>query len=170
MTAKQKFKAEATSVFDPIEVVFVGAQAGIGQADNDNPTYGQGFKGYAKRFGTAYADTIIASFNTAAIWPSILHQDPRYYQLGKGNAFHRLGYSALRVVFTRNDRSGQRQFNYSEFIGNGIASLASNAYHPGPHTIVSTTNVMATQMVVDIIANELKEFWPDMRRAITHKP
>jgi hypothetical protein len=169
LTTKQKFKAEAEATFDPVEIVFVGIQAGIGQADNTNPTYGQGFAGYSKRFGTAYADTLIASFNTAAIWPSILHQDPRYYQKGTGNAFRRIGYSALRVVVTRSDRTGRREFNYSEFIGNGIASVTSNAYHPGPHTIVSTTNVMGTQMLVDILSNELKEFWPDLRRAITHK-
>lgn len=169
LTAKQKFKAEAEGVFDPVEIVFVGIQAGIGQADNDNPTYGQGLIGYSKRFGTAYADTVIASFNTGAIWPSILHMDPRYYQMGKGNAFHRIEYSAMRVVITRSDRSGAREFNVPEFLGNGIASVAANAYHPGPHTIVSTTNVFATQMVVDVLSNELKEFWPDLRRALTHK-
>lgn len=169
LTTKQKFKAEALSVFDPVEIVFVGIQAGIGQADKDNPTYGQGLIGYSKRYGTAYADTIIASFNTAAIWPSLLHQDPRYYQLGKGNPWRRIYYSAMRVVITRSDRTGKPQFNYSEFIGNGIASGLSNTYHPGPHTIVGTTNVMFTQVAVDVISNELKEFWPDLRRALTHK-
>jgi hypothetical protein len=168
LTSKQKFKAEAEGVFDPVEVVFVGAQAGIGQADNTNPTYGQGFVGYSKRFGTAYADTIIASFNTGAIWPSILHQDPRYYQMGTGNPFHRIVYSAMRVVITRSDTTGKRQFDYSEFIGNSLAAGLSNTYHPGPHTIVSTTNVLATQILVDVLANECKEFWPDLRRGLVH--
>ena len=168
LTTKEKFKAEAESVFDPVEIVFVGIQAGIGQADNDNPTYGQGFVGYSKRYGTAYADTVIASFNTAAIWPSLLHQDPRYYQLGKGNPWRRMEYSAMRVVITRSDRTGNAQFNYSEFIGNGLASVLSNAYHPGPHTIVSTSNVMGTQVLVDVLSNELKEFWPDLRRGLVH--
>jgi hypothetical protein len=168
LTTKQKIKAEALQTFDPVEIVFVGIQAGIGQADNTNPTYGQGFVGYSKRFGTAYADTIIASFNTGAIWPSILHQDPRYYQMGHGNPFHRMTYSAMRVVISRSDNGGKSQFNYSEFIGNGIASGLSNAYHPGPHTIVSTANVMETQVLVDVLSNELKEFWPDLRRGLVH--
>jgi len=169
LTTKQKFKAEAEGTFDPVEIVFVGIQAGIGQADNDNPTYHQGFIGYSRRFGTAYADTLIASFNTGAIWPSILRQDPRYYQLGKRNPFYRIAYSATRVVISRSDGTGGREINFSEFIGNGIASVASNAYHPGPHTVVGTANVFYTQMAVDVLSNELKEFWPDLRRAITHK-
>ena len=168
LTTKEKFKAEALQTFDPVEIVFVGIQAGIGQADNTNPTYRQGFVGYSKRFGTAYADTIIASFNTGAIWPSILHQDPRYYQMGHGNPFHRMTYSAMRVVISRSDNGGKPQFNYSEFIGNGIASGLSNTYHPGPHTIVSTANVMETQVLVDVLSNELKEFWPDIKRGLVH--
>lgn len=169
MTVKEKFKDEAKSVFDPVEFVFVGAQAGIGQGDNTNPTYGQGFVGYSKRFGTAYADTLVASFNTAAIWPSILHQDPRYFQMGSGNPFHRMAYSAMRVVIARSDRTGGKELNYSEFIGNSIAAGLSNTYHPGPHTIIGTVNVLGAQMLVDVIANETKEFWPDLHRALTHK-
>ena len=166
LTTRQKFKAEAEGIFDPVEVVFVGIQAGIGQADNTNPTYHQGLIGYSRRFGTAYADTIIASFNTGAIWPSVLHQDPRYYQMGSGNPFHRIVYSAMRVVVTRSDRTGNRQFNFSEFIGNSVAAGLSNTYHPGPHTIVSTTNVLTTQVLVDVLSNECKEFWPDLRRVL----
>jgi hypothetical protein len=164
LTTRQKFKAEAEGTFDPVEVVFVGIQAGIGQADNTNPTYGQGVVGYSKRFGTAYADTIIASFGTGAIFPSLLHQDPRYYQMGTGSVFHRIGYSAMRVVITRADTTGKPQFNFSEYLGNGMAAGLSNTYHPGPHTVASTGNVLATQILVDVLANELKEFWPDLRR------
>ena len=84
--------------FDPVEVVFIGIQAGIGQADNANPTYHQGLIGYSKRFGTAYTDAIIGNFGTGAIFPTLLHQDPRYYQMGTGNFFRRFGYAAMRVV------------------------------------------------------------------------
>src|ERR1700723_761850 len=56
LTTGQKFKTVAEGCFDPVEVVFIGIQAGIGQADNTNPTYHQGFVGYSRRFGTAYAD------------------------------------------------------------------------------------------------------------------
>ena len=43
LTTREKFKTVAEGCFDPVEVVFIGIEAGIGQADNTNPTYGQGF-------------------------------------------------------------------------------------------------------------------------------
>jgi hypothetical protein len=158
----------ALGCFDPVEVVFIGIQAGIGQADNTNPTYGQGFDGYSKRFGTAYADAIIGNFGTGAIFPALLLQDPRYYQRGKGNFFYRAGYAAVRVFVTRSESSGRTQFNFSEFLGNGMAAGMSNLYHPGPHTLASSVNVLTTQVVLDAAGYELKEFWPDLRRLLLY--
>jgi len=166
LTTGQKFKTVAEGCFDPVEVVFIGVEAGLGQADDTNPTYGQGLTGYSKRFGTAYTDSIIGNFGTGAIFPTLLRQDPRYYQMGKGNLFRRFGYAALRVVVTRSESSGKHQFNFSEFLGNGMAAGLSNAYHPGPHTLASNANVLGTQVFLDSLGYELKEFWPDLRRLL----
>jgi hypothetical protein len=173
LTTGQKFKTVAEGCFDPVEVVFMGIQAGIGQADNTNPTYGQGLIGYSKRFGTAYADAILGNFGTGAIFPTLLRQDPRFYQMGKGNFFRRFGYAAVRVVITRSDSSGKTQLNFSEFLGNSLAAGLANAYHPGPHTLASNTDVLGTQVLMDGIGYELKEFWPDIHRFLRrakHKP
>ena len=164
LTVKQKFTAVAQGCFDPVEFLFIGIQAGIGQADDVNPTYRQGLSGYSKRFGTAYTDAIIGNFGTGAIFPSLLRQDPRYYQLGTGNFFHRFAYAAARVLVSRSDRTGDAELNFSEFLGNGLAAGLSNAYHPGPHTIVSSANVWSTQVAMDAAGYELKEFWPDIHR------
>ena len=168
LTTGEKFKTVAQGCFDPVEVAFIGIEAGIGQADNTNPTYGQGFAGYSKRFGTAYADAIIGNFGTGAIFPALLRQDPRYYQLGAGNVLHRIVYAAGRIIITRSDRSGKVEFNFSEFLGNGLAAGAANAYHPGPHTLASNADVLGTQVLLDLAGYELKEFWPDLRRLLVH--
>jgi len=162
----QKFKTVAEGCFDPVEVAFIGTQAGIDQADNANPTYHQGFMGYSRRFGTDYADAIIGNFGTGAIFPTLLHQDPRYYQMGTGKVFHRMMYAAGRVLVTRGD-SGKMQFNFSEFLGNGLAAGLSNAYHPAPHTLASSADVEGTQVLLDALGYELKEFWPDLHRFLT---
>jgi hypothetical protein len=166
LTIGQKFKTVAEGCFDPVEVAFIGIQAGVDQADNANPTYHQGFIGYSRRFGTDYADAIIGNFGTGAIFPTLLHQDPRYYQMGKGNPFRRMEHAALRVVIAQSDRSGRTEINFSELLGNGMAAGLSNAYHPGPHTLASSVNVLGTQVLLDTVGYELKEFWPDLRRFI----
>jgi len=168
LTTREKFKTVALGCFDPVEVAFIGIQAGIDQIDNVNPTYHQGLIGYSKRFGTAYTDAIIGNFGTGAIFPALLRQDPRYYQLGRGNFFHRFGYAAARVVITRSDTTGRTQLNFSEFFGNGLAAGLSNVYHPAPHTILNSANVLGTQVLMDAAGYELKEFWPDIHRLLQH--
>jgi hypothetical protein len=163
LTSKQKFKLVALGTFDPIEIAFIGAEASVYQAANTNPTFGQGFKGYAKRYGLAFTDNAIENFMTSAVFASAFRQDPRYYQIGKGRFLHRAAFAAVRVFVTRGD-SGKTQFNFSELLGAGVAAGISNAYHPGPQTVGTAMDTWATQMGWDAVGYEMKEFWPDIRR------
>ncbi len=168
LTSKGKFKLAVDSSFDPYTFPFIGFIALVGQAENSEPSYGQGLKGYAKRYGTSYGDAIIGTFMTTSVAPSLLHQDPRYFQMGTGSVFHRAGYAVSRILITRTD-SGSHEFNYSEIGGNLVAAGISNIYHPAEDRSVSNTlSVWATDIMWDSIANEAKEFWPDIRRKL-HK-
>ena len=169
LTTGQKFKLVALGAFDPFEYPYVGLIAAVNQAENDDPSYGQGFKGYGKRYGSAFADTTIENFMVGAILPSVLHQDPRFYQLGKGTFFHRFGCVALRIVFTRTD-SGKTQFNYSELAGSAIAAAISNTYHsPQDRNVLNSVNTWWEQVAGDLVSFEVKEFWPDIRRKLHKK-
>jgi hypothetical protein len=153
---------------DPVTISFIGAMALIGQARNSDPSYGQGLQGYAKRFGTFYADTGIGTLMTTSVFPTLLHQDPRYFQLGKGGAWHRVIYSVSQILVTRSD-SGEGQFNYSEIVGNAVAAGISNVYHPpDQRTLGHTVSVWGTDVMLNALCNVAKEFWPDIRRKI-HK-
>jgi hypothetical protein len=166
LTTGQKFKLVAEGTFDPVEFAFLGLEAGVNQASNTNPTFGQGLKGYGKRYALAFGDNTIENFMTGAVFPSLLRQDPRFYQLGKGSFLHRAAYAGLRVLITRSD-SGKTEFNFSEILGSGTAAAISNAYHPGPRTLGSSVNVWATQIGWDAVSYEMKEFWPDVHRYLT---
>jgi hypothetical protein len=163
LSTGQMFKLVAQGTFDPVEFAFLGIESGVNQASNTNPTFGQGLKGYGKRYALAFADNTVENFMTGAIYPSLLRQDPRYYQLGKGSFLHRAAYAGLRVLITRSD-SGKTQFNFSEILGAGSAAAISNAYHPGPRTLGSNLNVWGTQIGWDAVGYEMKEFWPDIHR------
>jgi hypothetical protein len=144
-----------------------GALAGISQAENSEPGYGQGAEGYAKRYGAAWADGTIENSWTGAILPSLLRQDPRYFQKGKGGFWHRMGYAISRIVVTRSD-SGNHQFNFSEIFGSAIsAGISTYAYHPHEDkTLRNTASVWATQVGYDSLSFFVKEFWPDIRRKL----
>jgi hypothetical protein len=85
----EKFKVVGRSLIDPSEFVLIAFVAGLAQASNSNPSYGQGAQGYGKRYATAYADNAIENFMASAALPSLLHQDPRYYQLEHGGFLKR---------------------------------------------------------------------------------
>lgn len=171
LSAGQKYKLVAKDTFDLVEYPYTGFVAAISQAQNSESGYGQGWGGYGKRYGAAFADTAVASFMTSAVFPSMLKEDPRYYQMGAGHGgvVHRVGYAISRIFVTRTD-SGGSQFNYSEIAGNAVAAGISNTYHPSSdRTVVNTLSVWGTQTMWDTVANEVKEFWPDMRRWISRK-
>ena len=163
LTTTQKFKLVAEGTFDPIELVFIAAQSGIYQANNTDPTLGQGFRGYAKRYGLTLADDTVENFMVGAIFASGLRQDPRYFQLGRGKFLHRAGYAALRVLITRSD-AGKNQFNFSEILGSATAAGISNTYHSGPWTMRTTLPIWGEQVGWDAVGYEMKEFWPDIHR------
>jgi hypothetical protein len=169
LTAGQKFKVVTRSSFDYAEYPWYGFLAGISQAENSEPGYGQGASGYAKRYGAAFADGTIENYFTSAILPSMLHQDPRFFQSGKGGFWHRAGYAVSRIIVTRGD-SGNTEFNFSEVFGSGISSAISTySYHPQEdRTLRNTASVWGTQVGWDSVTYVVKEFWPDIRRKI-HK-
>jgi hypothetical protein len=166
LSAKAKFKLSVKTMSDPVTISFLGVIALIGQARNSDPSYGQGFQGYAKRYGTFFADTGIGTMMTTSVFPTLLRQDPRYFQLGTGSIWHRTMYSVSRIFVTRAD-SGELQFNYSEIVGNAVAAGISNTYHPeNQRTLGNTLNVWGTDILLNSVCNVAKEFWPDMRRKI----
>jgi len=166
LTSGQKFKLVARSAFDPVEFPFCAFLAGISQALNSESGYGQGAIGYARRFGSNFADGTSENFFVQAIFPSLFRQDPRYYQEGKGGFWRRAGYAVSRIAVTRND-SGRMAFNVSEVTGAAVAAGISNTYHPRTdRNLPNSMETWATMMGWDTVSNMVKEFWPDIRRKV----
>jgi hypothetical protein len=170
LTTGEKFKVVARSSFDYVQYPWYGFLAGISQAENSEPGYGQGAAGYGKRFGAALGDGTIENFMTSAVFPSVLRQDPRFFQSGKGGFWHRVGYAMDRVIITRGD-SGNSQFNFSEIVGSALsAGISTYSYHPhADRTLSNTASVWGSQVGYDTLTYVVKEFWPDIRRKLRKK-
>jgi hypothetical protein len=158
-----KFKLTLKTMTDPVTVSFLAGIALLGQARNSDPSYGQGLMGYGKRFGTFYADTGIGTLMTTSVFPTVLHQDPRYFQLGQGSVRQRFVHAVSSIFLTHSDE-GARQFNYSQVMGNAVAASISNAYRPeSQRTVGSTMTVWGTDTLLNVFCNVAKEFWPSIR-------
>jgi hypothetical protein len=161
---KEKFAISAKGSFDPYEFTVVGIVAGIRQAENSSPAFGQGMEGYAKRYGAAFADQVDGNIMVGGVYPTILKVDPRYFQMGKGSFSHRFEYAISRIFVARRD-SGTAMFNIPEFAGNATAIAISNVYYPAADRgFSSSLSNWGTQMGLDAFGNVLKEFWPDIHR------
>lgn len=129
LTSRQKFHLALRSETDPVTFLFDAGAAGIEQADNSPASWGQGGTAYAKRFAAAYGDDMIDTMLGGAVFPSIFHQDPRYFYKGTGTKTSRIFYAIRSSVICRGD-NGHWQFNYSSLLGDFAASGISEAYYP----------------------------------------
>lgn len=168
LSAGAKFSIATRDTFDFGTVLQAAFFAGEGQLTNASPAFGQGVAGYARYFGTNFANFGIGNYMTEAIYPSLLHQDPRYFRRGTGSALSRVGYAMSQIFRTHTD-AGRSQFNYSEILGNSTAVAISNAYYPDNRNAESALSSFGIQIGLDMAGNILKEFWPDLSRKLSHK-
>jgi hypothetical protein len=168
LTAGEKFKIASEDAFDRGTIALGALFAGEAQLTNANKSFGQGGAGFGRYFGAAYGDLVIGDYMTEGVFPTLLHQDPRYFRRGTGTGWSRLGYAMGQIFWTHRD-SGETQFNYSEIVGNSTAVAISNAYYANNRTAGDAVSKLGTQLGVDMAANILKEFWPDLQRKFGRK-
>ncbi len=129
LTPRLKFQLAWKTTTNPVNLLITGGTAGIEQADNAFSGYGQGAKGYARRFGAAYGDFVSGTYIGGAILPSLFKQDPRYFWKGSGSKTSRFFYAVANAVICKGD-NGHWQANYSGIIGGLAAGGISNLYYP----------------------------------------
>ena len=168
ITPRQKVMIAVKDSFDWPVFPTAGLFAALYQIENQNPSFGQGMNGYAKRFSTAYGDQMIGNMMTEGFIPAVFHQDPRYFRSGEGSIKGRAWYALTRIVVARMD-SGRNSFNFSEWGGNAAAVAISNAYYPDTRTAADNAQRLLIACGTDAFSNVLKEFWPDVKRKFFQK-
>lgn len=129
MAKRQKFELAWKSTIDPSSFIIEAGFAGIQQAQNDYPGFGQGAEGYGKRFGAGMATESTGNILGGAVFPILFRQDPRYFYKGTGSFWSRAGYALSTAVIIRGD-NGRWQPSYSGILGNFSAAGLSNLYYP----------------------------------------
>jgi len=80
-----------------------------------------------------------------------------------------VAWAASRIFVTRTDRDTY-EFNFPEVLGNSVSAAAANAYYSRNRTLRDNADRLGEQLVSDTISNCLKEFWPDIKRALPLGP
>jgi hypothetical protein len=166
LTTKEKAKLFVADFTNPVTFVSAAFNAGIGQAQNSDPRYGQGMQGYGKRFGANLADQASAAFFKDLVYPTVFSQDPRYYRLGRGGKFQRVTHALAHVVIAHNE-DGASEFNYTEWLGTATTVALGSTYHGYEvHGVVPYVEGGAIGIANDAGFDVLREFWPDIVHAL----
>lgn len=168
MFAKQKFQLSVRSIIDPVSFLAVAGVAGVEQYRNTFPAYGGGIEGYGKRYGAALANHVSGTLLGRAVYPSIFHQDPRYFYKGNGTFKSRALYAISTAVIARSD-DGRWEPNYSRVLGHFSAAAISNLYYPASDRGGSLVVVNGLAGIgADAVANLVREFI--LKRFTSHIP
>jgi hypothetical protein len=129
MGAKQKFQLSFRSIIDPVSLFTTAGVAGVQQYRDTFSAYGGGIGGYGKRYGAGLADDVTGTLLSRGVYPSVFHQDPRYFYKGMGSIRSRMLYAISAAVIARGD-DGRWKPNYSHVLGTFSAAGISNLYYP----------------------------------------
>ena len=129
LNARQKYELAFRTLIDPETIGVDFLSSGVQQGTGGLKGYGNGSRGYAKRFAAAYGTGSIDTMLGSAVLPSLFKQDPRYFYKGTGTIRQRALYAIGMSVLCKGD-NGHWQYNYSGLLGGLAAGGISNLYYP----------------------------------------
>jgi len=168
ISPREKFQEWAQSEYDPLGLAAGAAEAGTLEYSSKDGFcgYGHGWGGYGECFGSMQLDAAVSSFIGDYALAVLLHQDPRYFRLGKGGFAKRVIYTVSRVFITYSD-AGRNTFYTSGLSGTVIAGAISNLYYPQQDRGVSPTiSRIGLDLGNTALYDAAAEFWPDFHRSI----
>lgn len=170
LSPSAKFMIATKDSFDWPEFFVAASITELGTLSGQDPEWGQGVKGYARRYGAALADQTVSNYLTEAILPTVLHHDPRYFRLGPGyNPAHRIIHALSWVIIGKTD-TNHNTLNVSELLGSGASAAIGWWYYPQAERLASSVmDRFVTQVSFDAASSVLKEYWPDIKHALFHK-
>jgi hypothetical protein len=161
---KDKFALFVQDSLDPVTFLGTAFDAGLDQAENTDPSYGQGAEGYGRRYGGEFAGQASSRFFKDFAYPWIFSEDPRYYRLAHGKAGRRLLHAVEHAVVAHRD-DGRQMFNFSGWLGTASTVALSNTYHPDNRRgFAPAAERMGYSMLQDMGFDVLREFWPEISK------
>jgi hypothetical protein len=163
---KDKFTLFVQDSLDPVTFLATGFNAGLDQAEDSDPSYGQGAEGYGRRFGAEFAGQATSRFFTDFAYPWIFSEDPRYYRLAHGRPRTRLLHALEHAVVAHRD-DGKRMFNFSEWLGTTSTVVLANTYRPdNERGFAPAAQQVGYSILQDVGFDVLREFWPEISRKL----
>jgi hypothetical protein len=165
-TVGEKFMIPTRNTLSVLAMVKPAVAGSFKQVTNRNPQLGHGADDFYKYYWRTALDEISENYMVEGVFPSLMHQDSRYYAMGEGPFWHRARHALIRAVVIRND-NGREVFNSSEMLGAVAAAGLANLYYPSGQRGLSVTGQRwGLNIGFDALTYSAKEFWPDVNRKL----
>lgn len=167
LTAGNKFAMGVKDSISPFSMAGWVASALYAQALNGAPNYGSNGRAFTQRLGASAARASSEDIFSNSIMAPILHEDPRYYKMGRGHSFlKRTIYAATRTIITRSD-DGHATANLSLITGNMAGAALTNLYYPQRNrTFSQTTETFAGSIGGSALGFVVSEFLSDTLKLV----
>lgn len=167
-TPKQSFVMATRNSFDYSAFVFVGLTSMIAEGEDAHPALGKGVPGFWAYSWRGFLDKTDGNYLVMWAFPSVVHEDERYYAKGEGPKLKRGIYAASRILITPNYH-GHNTFNAAEMLGRGAAQGISLSYYPSSdRTVGDFAAKYGYALLRDAATNAFREFWPDVAYHFSH--
>jgi hypothetical protein len=165
LTARDKFLMGARGTITPFAVAGWFSASGYSHLTNGPPNYGTDKGAFGQRLGAAAILDSSEDFLSTSVMANVFHEDPRYYQMGRGHSIgKRVVYAATRVLITKTD-DGKTTPNLSLIMGNLAGAALSNAYYPPlNHGVGQTMMIFGGSLGGSAVGFGVSEFLDDALR------
>lgn len=156
-TAEERFKRYVKDTVGPFRLARTAATAGIDQWRDTPEEWGQGAKGYGRRFASGMGRNAIQQTVTYGL-DSALHLDTGFQRSKREGFFPRLKDALLQNVTSRT-RSGNRVISAPRFVGVYTGSIvAAETWYPDRYSYKDGLRHGTTTLLTGFGINVVREF------------
>ena len=163
LDSRSKLGLHVERVSSPLAMAGLGASAGIMQWTGSPEEWGQGARGYGRRFASTAGTSAIRETLAFGL-DSTLHQDPRYFRSLSRGFWRRAAHALRGTILTPTDRGGETLSAWRLGSAYGAAFLSNQWYPDRLNTFGRCMTRGSLGIGVDFATNLASEFWPDLKR------
>lgn len=163
MTRQERLNEFLKRTTSPLSLVNSAVSAGLGQWRDRPEEWGQGAKGYGRRYASSYAQHVVRETLMYGL-SSALHEDNRYVRSRERGTKSRIYHAMNGTFFARTD-DGRKRFSYSRIGSFAGASMISRLWQPPSSDSLRAVPVnVGTAIGLSMGMNVVREFWPRKRQ------
>jgi len=156
-TGAEKWSHFAHEAIGPYTLVKTLAVAGVLQAENSPPDWGQGMKGFGDRVGSEYG-RFLAETGGKYLIAAALRQDTKYYRCECTGIGHRLGHAIHSTFAARAGDDGHYVFSPAPILAPYVGGMTQLAWYPSRFGWKDGVRSGSYGLLYDGAANIAREF------------